>query len=626
MGNLTSILSPGWSAESVANIIPFENQRIDYNEIDSALSKDIEENLRQWFPDKKVKRSGEWFKVGTHGSLAVSAVDGHWSSHETGDKGQGLLSLYAWNSGRQIEDAAHDFSSYVEPVSRAGEPEIPVHPQKGKASHVYKYRDENGRLRGVVMRWDFDGTKDIRQASLKDGEWHWGAIDSPRPLFGAENLRLMPDLPILLVEGEKCVEALQAIVQDHIVLTWAGGSSAVNQSHWKPLEGRVVTVWPDNDKPGFKAASDIQAYLPQANVLELPGDKAKGWDAADAVDDGFDVCEFIAKAKPSPFEDISDLWFGNIEFAQPTIGKFGKGKALLYEATTNYIFGTRSVGKSWICLALAKEAMENGMDVVFIDPESSAKRILWRLKYIGVAPDVGAKHFKYLATIDHMKVREAHAFVASSRRALVIYDGLANAIASAGKEENSNAALMILQQQIKPFADAGASVLVVDHTGKDESKGARGHSSKEAFFKGAVYHVKTIKAFTKGESGSLKLEMSKDNEGGVGVVQGKTVAVFEAEATEEGKTKFFFSEPDGSEDGILSGRKPKMTDKEIWSDLPVAQDDSGGFTFEAISPKLNKRTFKERCLKISGCKVGSKQNSSGQWETVFYRTNGHFEG
>lgn len=255
---------------------------LDFDAIDRQLSQDIEGNLNNWLSDKKIKKSGDWFAIGTHGSLKVHSSDGHWTSHETGDKGPGLLSLYAWRNGKPIKEVAADFADAdLPPITRQPEPPLPTHPN-GEPSKVYDYRDENGRLQGAVLRWDEGDSKTFRQAALKDGTWKWEAMPEPRPLYGVENLRLKPEARVVIVEGEKAADALTNALHDVIVITWPGGSSAVNSADWKPLEGRDVTVWPDNDKPGAKAAEDIREHLPQAVILDV-SELGPKEDAADVV-------------------------------------------------------------------------------------------------------------------------------------------------------------------------------------------------------------------------------------------------------------------------------------------------------------------------------------------------------
>jgi hypothetical protein len=317
--------------------------------------------------------------------------------------------------------------------------------------------------------------------------------------------------------------------------------------------------------------------------------------------------------RTSLFPDSSELWENGIEFAKPEIGRF-EDRALFYEAATNCIYGAPGKGKTWIALFTAVQQIEAGQDVLMIDPESSEKRIICRLKGLGVDWRKGAKHFHYWSDIDPLRIAELHRWAKGRDRLFVIYDGLANAIASLGKEENSTAALEILQRQIKPFADAGASALVVDHTGKDETRGARGSSSKLGFFKGAVYSVEVAKAFSKQSSGHLRLKLQKDNEGGTGLTVGQPAADFHHIA-EDGRGRFELKPASG--EIIAPGAKAKMTNAEILKCLPVGKDRA--MNFASLAPKLNAKTFASRCREIEGAFVEKRKKTSGQPENFFYR-------
>ncbi|MFW6074560.1 MAG: hypothetical protein ACOC9Y_03135, partial [Chloroflexota bacterium] len=100
--------------------------------------------------------------------------------------------------------------------------------------------------------------------------------------------------PVLVVEGEKCADAAARVLAgEWIVTTWAGGSKAVTKTDWSPLADRDVTIWPDADEPGLRAAREIKSRLPQARILSFPA-ATDGWDAADAVAEGADLREIVA--------------------------------------------------------------------------------------------------------------------------------------------------------------------------------------------------------------------------------------------------------------------------------------------------------------------------------------------
>jgi hypothetical protein len=114
----------------------------------------------------------------------------------------------------------------------------------------------------------------------------------PRPLYGLEVLEQRPSAPVLIVEGEKAAEAARTLC-GHIyaVVTWPNGSKAVSKVDWTPVFGRSILIWPDADAPGRECAIEIaetlRAHCPEVKVLG-PDDKPDGWDAADAVAEGWD--------------------------------------------------------------------------------------------------------------------------------------------------------------------------------------------------------------------------------------------------------------------------------------------------------------------------------------------------
>jgi putative DNA primase/helicase len=153
----------------------------------------------------------------------------------------------------------------------------------GKVKTGWRYHDAQGGWVFAVVRFDrADGSKDVIPYFFgDDGKWHEGqAYKDNRPLYNLPALLANSSLPVLVVEGEKCASVK---VPGYIVTTWSGGSSAVNKTDWAPLAGRVVTIWPDADSPGLKAAQAVKAILSQAEILDIQG-QAEGWDIADCAD------------------------------------------------------------------------------------------------------------------------------------------------------------------------------------------------------------------------------------------------------------------------------------------------------------------------------------------------------
>lgn len=110
------------------------------------------------------------------------------------------------------------------------------------------------------------------------------------PLYGLETLG--DARQVIVVEGEKCRDAL-ATVTGRAVVSWAGGTQGVKHTDWSPLVSRNVVIWPDADGPGLGTADEIAQILidlgATVRVMDVMRDNPpKGWDAADAIRDGWD--------------------------------------------------------------------------------------------------------------------------------------------------------------------------------------------------------------------------------------------------------------------------------------------------------------------------------------------------
>lgn len=170
----------------------------------------------------------------------------------------------------------------------------PRHFTYGLPAATWTYRTVDGHVAGVVCRFQFkDGSKDVIPYTWcrhKDGRegWRWKSMLAPRLLYGLPLLARWPARPVLVVEGEKTADAARRLLGGAaVVVTWAGGSKAIDRTCWTPLEGRKVSVWPDADEPGIKAAAWVKERLGKVRVITPPADAVPGWDLADAERDGW---------------------------------------------------------------------------------------------------------------------------------------------------------------------------------------------------------------------------------------------------------------------------------------------------------------------------------------------------
>ena len=196
------------------------------------------------------------------------------------------------------------------PVSAAPIEQAAAHLGRSTPDFLWKYFDGNRNLLFAVARWNGPtGQKAkvlpvswIRDASGSE-RFAFRHHPAPRPLYGLPELRERPYASIVVVEGEKCVEAAKAVFPFSVVVTSPGGSNGALQADWTPLAGRArVLIWPDLDAPGTKYATTVASILADLGIpdisivdaerlaeIDLEGRKREtvpGWDVSDAIDEG----------------------------------------------------------------------------------------------------------------------------------------------------------------------------------------------------------------------------------------------------------------------------------------------------------------------------------------------------
>ena len=290
---------------AVGNHPPSDHQR---EEIRAALLAHLESVLFTLFPAGK-KRRGKFLIGDVRGSpgdsleiVLTGAKAGLWTDRESGDGGD-IFSVIAGNQGI---DVRHDFARLLafcaELMGRAQAMPLPTRRAKpsapvdelGPATAKWDYLDASGALIAVVYRYDPPGGK--KEFRPWDAKRRKMAPPEPRPLYNQPGLVSVDT--VILVEGEKCA---QALMDAGICATTAmhGANAPVDKTDWSPLAGKSVLIWPDRDKPGWAYAAQasqtiLSAGAKSCHVLYPPENAADGWDAADAIAQGFDVAAFLA--------------------------------------------------------------------------------------------------------------------------------------------------------------------------------------------------------------------------------------------------------------------------------------------------------------------------------------------
>lgn len=316
------------------------------------------ELLPMWLPGGKVVGS-EYVCSGLNGgkgdSLSINWKTGMWSDFAQQDvRGGDLISLYSkihrisnGDACKQLGDAygvqvrPENALAVAAPKPRAkvketvvGKPPadagLPVwnHRSWGEPVGSWCYRDESGDPLFYVARYQpepIDGEEQRKQIipwswSPDKGQFIQKGYPDPRPLYGLEQLADKPGWPVILVEGEKAADAARKLCgEGFVVMTWSNGVQSVKKVRWSDLGGRDVILWPDADlktvdgvalpyheQPGQAAMAQVAGLIldtvKSVKIIDvqMSGDfwPVDGWDAADALEDGWDWDRFAAWVKP----------------------------------------------------------------------------------------------------------------------------------------------------------------------------------------------------------------------------------------------------------------------------------------------------------------------------------------
>ncbi|MGA2763514.1 MAG: AAA family ATPase [Spirochaetia bacterium] len=354
------------------------------------------------------------------GSFSIRK-DGRWYDFATGEGGDFIDLVRRTKNCAPLEAAKHivrEASSSLAPtvipasveasetLDRACDNDY-TRQRYGRLVGVWPYRQADGRVLFYVCRYESANAKKsvIPWHLVEDGSWLPGQpLETGRPLFRLPEI-LKSNLPVLIVEGEKCATVSAPPDFPFFISTWSGGAGATEKTDWAPLKDRVVVVWPDADKPGREAALRIHAQLPKARVLRVEG-KPTGWDIADAVAESIDVEAFVRDCPTEIENDTATpgqrcdspklLTRRALDIPTCAVEWLWEGRIPLGEYSV--LVGHPSSGKSTFAAALAAHVsagipFPDGTkpavgDVLFMSAEeSAAKALVPRLRVAGAALD-----------------------------------------------------------------------------------------------------------------------------------------------------------------------------------------------------------------------------------------------
>jgi hypothetical protein len=271
----------------------------------TALIGQLPSVLHHLFPSGKIRNGA--FKIGglngqRGDSLTVTLRGeqaGLWQDFATGEGGD-VFDL--WAAAHRL-DTRRDFAALLENIeSWLGTAPIHTMPRRepplddlGAPTARWDYLDATGNLIACVYRYDTPDGKEFRPWDVKARRHK---APDPRPLYNQPSIASADR--VVLVEGEKCADALMA---KGICATTAmnGANAPIEKTDWSPLASKQVLIWPDNDEAGkayaLRAADALRlAGAASVTVLTPPAGNPPKWDAADAVAEGFDIPAFLQSA------------------------------------------------------------------------------------------------------------------------------------------------------------------------------------------------------------------------------------------------------------------------------------------------------------------------------------------
>jgi putative DNA primase/helicase len=208
--------------------------------------------------------------------------------------------------------AAKDPWRPVIPIPDNAPPAPTRHPRHDEPSGCWTYRNAAGQPLGQVWRFDPPGRRKeftpltyCMNAATGTREWRFKAWPAPRPLYRLDRLAQRPAAAVVVCEGEKSAEAAAELLPDHVAVTSPNGAENAHKADWRPLAGRDVTIWPDNDDKGrayaAAVARELRGIAMSVKLASTPAGAREKWDAAKALAEGWDqarAAALIAAALP----------------------------------------------------------------------------------------------------------------------------------------------------------------------------------------------------------------------------------------------------------------------------------------------------------------------------------------
>lgn len=315
---------------------------IDFNLLEEQLRARSTTLLNQWLPGGKI-RNNEYVCDSIHGGegdsfgINLNTFGFNDFNGDQNSKGIGMINLFAKQRNISYAEAAKQLSSEYDSNYTPPPPsttQVKIKPQKyyqsienfmfnGKKNDgLWYYLNHENIETHAVMRFtlQFNNQKNkfdktfIQWTNTLQG-WIMQGPKKPKPLYNSHLIIQDQDKQIVLVEGEKCADAITKI--GRLGVSWMGGANAVNDADWEKLRNRDVLFWPDSDEAGFKTREPIIRLLtPIVKTLKILDVNPNDFDAADMnfkTDDEFKTYAKSVVKQIKPVESLPQARIIDIE-------------------------------------------------------------------------------------------------------------------------------------------------------------------------------------------------------------------------------------------------------------------------------------------------------------------------
>ena len=519
------------------SVIRFGNTISSSNDIVEEISRKVPKSeqiriLQDTFPAGRVH--GKTFYIGSllgdpgqSLKINIDTASQHFMQGQDFNGGVGIggiVKILMEARGMKFPEIKEMFASYLDntgpEIVRDNAPiENPIRPQYNANSPYdaeYVYTNADGEVLVTVRRYnvkDIAGNPMLNTKGKPKKEFRPFVEGSPyskfpdiRPLYNIPNV-LASDR-VIWVEGEKCADALNHA--GYTATCTIGGAGALtkktaHQFDFSPLQNKELILWPDNDPAGKKLADLIQDFALAAGarsvtMLTPPMGKPEGWDASDALSEGYNIEEFVntkAKITKTNINLLDDSFLvsrfagaapeqkflidGTFPLGVPILfaaaGDAGKGmmtldmgmKVASGKPMTNTFGGLVKEFGNVVIFTAEDDESEMHRRVERLDPFEERRGYPHDLKIVSL-PNVGGvfaimneSNGEFSTTAEFEKIYEQ--ILQMSNLKLIVFDPLASFVhADVNADPAAGAALTGLLARMA--TETGASVLVCHHMTK----------------------------------------------------------------------------------------------------------------------------------------------------------------